>query len=141
MNNRVMQFGIDDRPGRKNIGIIFADLNGLKRMNDDNGHSAGDKLIKDAAAILKEVFPQDEIYRAGGDEFMILLRDTSMKELQQYEKKIKDKAAETDSVSFAVGLCLEEDSQKIYNAMKTADINMYEDKNKFYDAHPELNRR
>ena len=141
MNNRVMQLGIDDRPGRKNIGIVFADLNGLKRMNDDNGHSAGDKLIKDAAAILKEVFSGAEIYRAGGDEFMILLRDTSMKELQQYEKKIKDKAAETDSVSFAVGLCLEEDSQKIYNAMKTADVNMYEDKNKFYDAHPELIRR
>ena len=141
MNNRVMQLGIDDRPGRKNIGIVFADLNGLKRMNDDNGHSAGDKLIKDAAAILKEVFSGAEIYRAGGDEFMILLRDTSMKELQQYEKQIKDKAAETDSVSFAVGLCLEEDSQKIYNAMKTADVNMYEDKNKFYDAHPELIRR
>ena len=140
MNNRVMQLGIDDRPGRKNIGIVFADLNGLKRMNDDNGHSAGDKLIKDAAAILKEVFTEGEIYRAGGDEFMILLRDTNMAQLEDYEKQIKERADKTDTVSFAVGLCIEEDSQKIYDAMKTADVNMYEDKKKFYNEHPDIKR-
>ena len=141
MNNRVMQLSIDDRPGRKNIGIVFADLNGLKTVNDCNGHSAGDKLIKDAAAILKGVFPEKEIYRAGGDEFMVLLRDTSMEQLEQYEKEIKAKAAETNNVSFAVGLSLNEDSQKIYDAMKTADVNMYEDKKKYYEAHPENKRR
>jgi diguanylate cyclase (GGDEF)-like protein len=141
MNNRVMQLGIDDRPGRKNIGILFADLNGLKTMNDNNGHSAGDKLIKDAAAILKEVFPEAEIYRAGGDEFMVLLRGTSMEELKAYEKQMKDKAAATDNVSFAVGISLEEDSQKIYGAMKAADVAMYEDKKQFYDEHPDKKRR
>jgi diguanylate cyclase (GGDEF)-like protein len=141
MNNRVMQLGIDDRPGRKNIGIIFADLNGLKIMNDNNGHSAGDKLIKDAAAILKEVFPEAEVFRAGGDEFMVLLRGTSMEELKAYEKQMKDKAAATDNVSFAVGISLEEDSQKIYGAMKAADVAMYEDKKQFYDEHPDKKRR
>ena len=125
----------------KNIGIIFADLNGLKTMNDNNGHSAGDKLIKDAAAILKEVFPEAEIYRAGGDEFMVLLRGTSMEELKAYEKQMKDKAAATDNVSFAVGISLEEDSQKIYGAMKAADVAMYEDKKQFYDEHPDKKRR
>ena len=120
--------------------FTYADLNGLKRMNDDNGHSAGDKLIKDAAAILKEVFTEGEIYRAGGDEFMILLRDTNMAQLEDYEKQIKERADKTDTVSFAVGLCIEEDSQKIYNAMKAADVNMYEDKKKFYGGHPEFKR-
>ena len=141
MNNRVMQLGADNRPGRKNIGIVFADLNGLKRMNDNNGHSAGDKLIKDAAGILKEVFAEGEIYRAGGDEFMVLLRDTSMAQLQDYEKELKARADKTDNVSFAVGLCCEEDSQRIYDAMKTADVNMYEDKNKYYAQFPELKRQ
>ena len=141
MNNRVMQLSADVRPGRKNIGIIFADLNGLKQMNDDNGHSAGDKLIKDAACILKEIFPKEEIYRAGGDEFMVLLRGTTLKKLEQYEKKIKETASKTEGVSFAVGLCIEEDSQRIYEAMKTADVNMYEDKKRFYEQHPERKRR
>ena len=141
MNNRVMQLGIDDRPNRKNIGIVFADLNGLKTMNDSNGHSAGDKLIKDAAAILKEVFPGNEIYRAGGDEFMVLLRDVTMDDLKRYEKEIKEKADKTETVRFAVGLSIEEDSQHIYEAMKTADVNMYEDKKKYYDQFPEKKRR
>ena len=141
MNNRVMQLSIDDRKGRKNIGIVFADLNGLKQMNDNQGHSAGDKLIKDAANILKEVFKKHEIYRAGGDEFMVLLRDTTLEYLEESARQIKELAAETDTVSFAVGVCLEENSQKIYDAMKTADVNMYEDKKAFYDAHPERKRR
>ena len=140
MNNRVMQLGADDRPGRKNIGIVFADLNGLKHMNDNNGHSAGDKMIKDAANILKEVFPDCEIYRAGGDEFMVLLRDTTMEFMEEKSKAVKAKAAETENVSFAIGLAFDEDSQKIYNAMKTADVNMYEDKNKYYEQFPDLKR-
>ncbi len=141
MNNRVMQLGSDARPNRKNIGVVFADLNGLKHMNDNNGHSAGDQMIKDAANILKEVFPDTEIYRAGGDEFMVLLRDTTMEYMQQREKELKSKALESKAVSFAVGLCLEEDSQHIYDAMKTADKRMYEDKKKYYELFPEQKRR
>ena len=141
MNNRVMQLSADTRPGRKNVGIIFADLNGLKTMNDNHGHSAGDKLIRDAAKILKEVFPNEEIYRAGGDEFMVLLRDTSIPKLEASATIMKEKAAETDTVSFAIGISLEEDSTHIYDAMKAADVNMYEDKKKFYEENPELKRR
>ncbi len=141
MNNRVMQLVLDDRPGRKNIGIIFADLNGLKRMNDSQGHQAGDMLIKNAAAILQEVLSGHEIYRAGGDEFMVLLRGTDIEQLQNYEKEIKGKADKSENVSFAIGLCVEEDSQNIYEAMKTADVNMYEDKKRYYDAHLEYKRR
>lgn len=141
MKNRVMQLSIDDRKGRKNIGIVFADLNGLKQMNDNQGHSAGDKLIKDAANILKEVFKKQEIYRAGGDEFMVLLRDTTLEYLQETARQVKELASQTDTVSFAVGVCLEENSQRIYDAMKTADANMYEDKKAFYDEHPERKRR
>ena len=141
MNNRVMQLSIDNRPERPNIGIVFADLNGLKQMNDNAGHSAGDKLIKDAAKILKQVFHNQEIYRAGGDEFMVLLRGTTMEQLEDYSRQIKAIADETETVSFAVGLCIEEDSQKIYDAMKTADVNMYEDKKIFYEQHPERKRR
>ena len=137
MNNRVMQLNADSRKDRKNLGIIFADINGLKVVNDNEGHSAGDRLIKSAALILKEVFGEQEIYRAGGDEFMVLLRDTDLTTLKSYEIQIKQKAEATNLVSLAVGFCLEEDSQKIYDAMKTADVNMYEDKKLYYQEHPE----
>ena len=140
MNNRVMQLSSDSREGRKNIGIVFADLNGLKRMNDNHGHSAGDQMIKQAALILKDVFPSQEIYRAGGDEFMVLLRDTTIEQLHDYAKQIKEKSDKTESIRFAVGVCLEEDSRQIYTAMKLADVNMYEDKKKYYEQFPEQKR-
>ncbi len=141
MNNRVMQLSVDNRPNRKNLGIVFADLNGLKQVNDNHGHSAGDKLIKDAAELLKEVFKTKEIFRAGGDEFMVLLRDTTMDYMEQHEKELKEKANASDKVRFAVGLCLMDDSQQIYEAMKAADLNMYEDKKKYYEMFPDQKRR
>lgn len=58
-------------------------------MNDNQGHSAGDKLIKDAANILKEGFKKQEIYRAGGDEFMVLLRDITLEYLQETVVRLK----------------------------------------------------
>ena len=52
--------------------VIFADLNSFKHVNDKNGHSAGDSILKKAAGILCEVFPDSEVYRAGGDEFVVV---------------------------------------------------------------------
>ncbi len=51
----------------KPVGIVFADLNGLKSVNDREGHDAGDRLLRDAVCALREVFNDEEIYRAGGD--------------------------------------------------------------------------
>ena len=51
--------------------MVFADLNGLKRINDCDGHQAGDLLLKNASMALQNAFIGDEIYRAGGDEFLI----------------------------------------------------------------------
>ena len=64
-----------------------------------------------------------------------------MSELEDYSRQMKAVAEETETVSFAIGLCVEEDSQSIYDAMRKADINMYEDKKAFYEAHPERKRR
>lgn len=52
-------------------GIVYADLNGLKKINDTYGHDAGDKAILRCAEILKMAFPNYDIYRVGGDEFVV----------------------------------------------------------------------
>ena len=140
MNNRVTQLSVDNLPNRKNIGVIFADLNGLKKMNDNFGHSAGDTLLKESAKILKDSFPDGEIYRAGGDEFMVLLRDTNEDTLIKKVAEIKDKASKTEHVCFAAGYCFDEDCNNIHYAMRIADGRMYEDKKQFYEQFPELRR-
>jgi len=57
--------------------LVFADVNGLKQINDGCGHSEGDHVLKETAAILREsVRESDIVARLGGDEFVILARDT-----------------------------------------------------------------
>lgn len=58
-------------------GIVFGDVNGLKRANDEEGHVAGDKLLRRAAKAMQQFWGDEFVYRAGGDEFVVLLPDIS----------------------------------------------------------------
>ncbi|MFT3849460.1 MAG: GGDEF domain-containing protein [Propionivibrio sp.] len=57
--------------------ILVADLNNLKRVNDAYGHAAGDALLRLFASYIRELFPEGDAFRIGGDEFIILLDRTS----------------------------------------------------------------
>ena len=57
------------------IAIIMCDLNGLKRINDTKGHEAGDRYLCDAAEGMMSCFGEKQVYRVGGDEFIIVLLD------------------------------------------------------------------
>ena len=57
----------------QSVAIIFIDVNNLKRMNDEFGHEAGDALLKSAAVKLNYWNNHGDVYRMGGDEFMIVI--------------------------------------------------------------------
>lgn len=130
----------DPKPG-DSIGVIFADLNGLKGVNDNEGHVAGDKLLKDAAAALREVFSESEIFRAGGDEFSIIVSGITEDELAQKIQAVRDASKHYDRVSFALGGSVQKEKKNVRAALRKADENMYSDKKLYYDSHPEKNRR
>lgn len=69
------------------IGAIYIDLNGLKKVNDEQGHRAGDELIVRAAGTIAGIFAEDA-YRVGGDEFVVILLDVSREDFAR-----KDRAA------------------------------------------------
>ena len=52
------------------LAIVMCDINGLKEINDQKGHDAGDKFIMQTAQTLKSVFGKRHVYRFGGDEFI-----------------------------------------------------------------------
>ena len=97
-------------------------------------------MLKNGAAVLRQAFPGDEIYRAGGDEFMILTRGMEEEELNRKCEEIKQLASGYPDVSFAVGCCAVPDSRSIREALKKADEQMYQDKEAYYLSHPELKR-
>ncbi|MBO4679769.1 MAG: GGDEF domain-containing protein, partial [Lachnospiraceae bacterium] len=125
----------------KSVGVAFADLNGLKTINDEEGHPAGDALLKRAAATLRTVFSDEEIFRAGGDEFSMILTDITEEELADMVEKVRVNSKDFDRVNFAIGFSVEKKAKDVRKALRKADENMYEDKRLFYEAHPEKQRR
>ena len=140
MNNRVTEF-IEGRVPHNTLAVVFADLNGLKPINDNKGHEAGDTLLKDASWILKQTFVGGEVYRAGGDEFLIIILDQPKDYLEQKIKKLHDKSEIPDHVSFSFGFYYDDNGGDIRKAMHEADVLMYEDKRQFYKRHPERKAR
>ena len=118
----------------KTMGVVFADLNGLKVINDEKGHDAGDKLLIRAASLLKIAFGDDQVYRIGGDEFVILCADTTKEKVDQQISQLKGMADNTPDVSFAVGSVFCEGTYDIANAISIADEHMYQDKKKHYGS-------
>jgi diguanylate cyclase (GGDEF)-like protein len=140
MNNYVDKICMESTAPDTSIGVIFADLNGLKRVNDEQGHNEGDTLLKNAAKALEEVFDTNEIYRAGGDEFTIIIAGITEEELGKRVEDIRKAEEKYEHVCFAIGQCYEDSRFNVRQALRLADERMYEDKRKFYAAHPELKR-
>ena len=141
MNNRITDIVSGINPLTTYYGVVFADLNGLKAVNDKSGHIAGDNLLKGAACMLKDSFPDSDIFRVGGDEFLILVIDKTEDEFDSLVEKLKKTSEESDTVKLAVGTCYGDETMDIRFAMHVADERMYLDKDKFYEDHPELEYR
>ena len=136
MNNRIDLLTQEKKMNR--FGIIIADLNGLKQKNDTEGHGAGDRLLKSAAAMLSDAFRDAEIYRAGGDEFLIIAPDIPEEELESRVEKLRKASEAPENISFALGLYYSsgEGAADIHRAMRIADERMYEDKERYYRRFP-----
>ncbi len=76
----------DGRP----VGVVIADVNGLKQANDNEGHAAGDRLIAETAHALANEFGREWVFRTGGDEFTVILRDHGMEEIESDVMLVKD---------------------------------------------------
>lgn len=122
----------------KNVTVIMLDLNNLKKMNDVKGHAVGDELIKSLADCLIATFDKDgKIYRIGGDEFIILLKNTANSDIATYldalRKNIdaqdnKELSNDTVAIGFAQRTDILNTDKSVYDLFKIADEKMYEDK-------------
>ena len=141
MNNRVSSFTSKNVKKPESLGIVFADLNGLKRVNDTKGHDAGDQLLKKAAGFLNRVFFEDEIYRAGGDEFMIISENCTSENIEKKVEELRTLSSADSEVSFSIGWCFDNNAMDILKDMSLADARMYEDKEEYYRKNPEKKYR
>lgn len=139
MINRMKQ--ITDDADHPPFGVINMDLNGLKAANDNSGHDAGDQLLIEASEILKKVFHEDDLFRTGGDEFIVICPDIEQDVFNRKVERLRSDVAKNARVSFAIGAFWSNGSTDVHTALINADEEMYADKRAFYAAHPELQRR
>ena len=118
------------------IGILVCDLDNLKYINDEVGHLNGDLVLKNTGELLKSIFHHENtVSRTGGDEFVILVKNTSYNEVKmlynelqnaisQYNKNTKDMPIE-----ISIGVAYSETSlNSMEYTLNTADTEMYAQK-------------
>lgn len=121
---------------RKAALLVFADLDGLKGINDTLGHPAGDQALRDIAAILKRTFrASDVLARLGGDEFAILAMETPMASTEEVLARLHQSlhahnasAALPLSLSMGVACYDWEHRFSLEELLARADAAMYERK-------------
>ena len=121
--------------------IVSLDLNGLKQVNDNDGHPAGDKLIKSFADALSKVFSRKgDCFRTGGDEFLAIFDSIDRDELDDLLRKLDNLLLELDekdpdvnhSVSYGYAFRSETEEQDVHSVFMLADKKMYDAKRKHY---------
>ncbi|HDK7156405.1 TPA: diguanylate cyclase [Clostridium botulinum] len=123
----------------KNLVVCFIDVDKLKRINDAFGHEEGDKVLIKVAKTLKEsVRKTDFVIRMGGDEFLIVFPETTMKEANKVWYRISRRVEDLNKYSHNYNLSLSygfyeysKETQKkicINDLIKKADAEMYKEK-------------
>ena len=124
---------------KESFSVIMIDVNGLKFINDNFGHEAGDSIIVEAAkAITESVRESDYVFRYGGDEFLVLLFTEDQSVCQRITKRIKANNRiptyeEPVVLNLSAGYC-SSGEQSLNNVIFCADSRMYQDKQAFYNA-------
>lgn len=124
--------------------IVVADINGLKQLNDQHGHEAGDKIIIEVATRLRSAIREtDVLARIGGDEFVLLLTNATQSDAESFVARIQgdtllDAHIELTAgvrwpVAVSLGAC-GVDQASPADLIKIADQRMYDAKSKYYAA-------
>lgn len=126
------------RRNDKSPVILYADLDGLKEINDSLGHNEGDRALAKAAEMLKETFRNSDIVaRLGGDEFVVLAALGSDEEPESLTSRLQENFSAVNklgnrpyNLSLSVGIALFDDeaTHSIEDLLAKADRAMYEDK-------------
>ncbi len=117
----------------RNIGIVYMDVNGLKKLNDEQGHQAGDALIRYVGDAAKATFP-GMTYRIGGDEFVIVCPDTEKQEFERRLTLLNEQIGFGATAKASVGADWSDDFADIERIVEHADERMYQMKKIYHES-------
>lgn len=113
------------------LGVVYLDINGLKRINDTHGHQYGDYVIRHVGCVLQEIF-KDGIYRTGGDEFVVLADGLSRSAFEGKVMLLREHSRKDDEFNVSIGVSWSEDHTDPSRQIIYTDELMYVDKQGYY---------
>lgn len=113
------------------FAIVILDVNDLKKVNDTEGHKAGDQFLRDACKIICTTFKRSPVFRVGGDEFAVLAQGEDYSNLDSLVEQMNDHnedAIENGGIVIALGMSRFDHEEKVAPVYERADSIMYENK-------------
>jgi diguanylate cyclase (GGDEF)-like protein len=118
--------------------VIALDLDGMKELNDREGHAAGDAVLRETAEVLREVCRgHDAVARLGGDEFGVLAVGCGHRDAEILAVRIK-RALNDHGIAASVGFAGRHPAGGLLHAWRRADAKMYEAKRARHDVEIDL---
>lgn len=138
-NRRALEIELADRgraDGRNSLGVALLDIDHFKRVNDDHGHAAGDRVLVDLAKLLRRtVRRSDRIFRLGGEEFVVLFDGAGEGSLRAVTDKLMERIrSELEGpdgpITVSMGATVLHAGENTQDALDRADRAMYQAKEK-----------
>lgn len=129
-----VQSNIDNGLDYLPFAIVVCDANDLKRVNDSEGHVAGDEYIKESAMLLCDIYDHSPVFRVGGDEFVVFLRGIDHSAREELMEKLRCqvrknlKAGSGPVLASGMAEYVPETDGFVSDVFDRADREMYEDK-------------
>lgn len=121
----------------QNIGVLFVDANGLGILNNMYSYQKGDELLKTVSGSLKSNFRLSDIYRIGGDEFVVICESIA-KELFERKASQAKKSIEETEFTASFDLVYKESTNDLEGSVEEASFLMKRNKEEFRETHPEI---
>ena len=134
LNRHALQDYMEEYDSGQPIGVVYCDIIGLKSINDSQGHAKGDLAITCSYNLLCSLFPPEQVYRIGGDEFLILCPGETEEGFQRRVEHLQAQAIHSEYPLSIGNLWDDGGGALLSELIQEADHRMYEDKRAFYRA-------
>ncbi len=113
------------------FAVVILDVNDLKKINDSEGHNAGDEYLRSACKIICNIFKRSPVFRVGGDEFAVIAQGNDYACIDDLIGQVTAHNAEalrTGGIVIACGMAKNENDTGVSQVFERADQRMYDDK-------------
>lgn len=116
-------------------GLMLLDLDHFKRINDNFGHHAGDQILSQLVPLLKQMIrQQDSVFRYGGEEFVLLIKEIQLADLHRLAEKIRHAVwhqlalPDGSALTTSIGIATVQYANDWESWLQNADVALYQTK-------------